>query len=121
MTTPASSTVAVSDERLRSLRIFNLVMGLLHLCSGVAMVVLSNDFRLDVSSFALNGPPGTPLDQGTVNRLFGVPLGWATASFLLLSALFHFIIAGPGFGRYGASCATVETGSGGWSTRSRRR
>jgi len=75
-------------------------MGALHLVSGAAMVILSNDFELDVSSFALNGPPGTPLDQGTLNRLFGVPLGWATVSFLLLSALFHFIIAGPGFARY---------------------
>ena len=69
--------------------------------SGIAMGVFSNDFRLDVSSFALNGPPATPLDQGTVNELFGIPLGWATASFLLLSALFHFIIAGPGFAKYG--------------------
>ena len=96
-----SASVDVSDDRLRKLRIFNAVLGLLHLVSGGAMVALSNDFELDVSSFALNGPPGTPLDEGTVSQVFGVPLGWATASFLLLSALFHFIIAGPGFSKYG--------------------
>ena len=67
-----SACVDVSDDRLRKLRIFNAVMGALHLVSGAAMVVLSNDFELDVSSFALNGPPGTPLDQGTLNRLFEI-------------------------------------------------
>ena len=96
-----SPSVDVSDERLRRLRTFNVVMGVLHLGSGAAMVALSNDFELDVSSFALNGPPGTPLDQGAIGQVFSVPLGWATASFLFLSALVHFIIAGPGFEKYG--------------------
>ena len=76
-------------------------MGVLHLASGSAMVALSNDFTLPVSTFALNGPPGTPLSQGVTNLVFDVPLGIATASFLFLSALFHFLIASPwGFHRY---------------------
>lgn len=95
-------TVEVTDARLSKLRTFNLGMGLLHLISGVLMVVLGNDFELDVSSFALDGPPGTPLSEGSINQVVGVPLAWATASFLLLSAFFHFLIASPlAFGAYG--------------------
>ncbi len=93
-------TVDVPSERLHRLRRFNLVMGVIHLVSGALMIVLGNDFELDVSAFALNGPPGTPLADGTVNGVLGVPLAWATASFLLLSALFHFIIGTVGFSAY---------------------
>ncbi|RMB61373.1 heliorhodopsin HeR [Tessaracoccus antarcticus] len=96
-----STTVNVPSRAAKRLRIFNVVMGVLHLASGSAMVVLSNDFTLPVSTFALNGPPGTPLSQGVTNLVFDVPLGITTASFLFLSALFHFIIASPwGFTRY---------------------
>jgi len=95
-------TVELSDERLSGLRRFNLIMGLFHLVSGILMIVLGNDFELEVSTFALNGPPGTPLEDGTLHTVFGVPLAWATAAFLLLSAFFHFLISTVGFGGYGA-------------------
>lgn len=97
------ATVEVSESRLGKLRRFNLIMGLFHLVSGALMVVLGNDFSLQVSTLSLNGPPGTPLSEGSLSSAFDVPLAWTTASFLLLSALFHFIIASPaGFGFYGA-------------------
>ncbi len=96
-----TESVAVLDRAARRLRVFNLVMGVLHLASGAAMVALSNDFSLSVSTFALNGPPGTPLSEGTTNTVFDVPLGLGAASFLFLSAFFHFLIASPwGFPRY---------------------
>ena len=95
------ATVQVPAQRANGLRRFNLIMGVFHLVSGVLMVVLGNDFELDVSTFNLNGPPGTPLADGTLESVLGVPLAWATASFLLLSAFFHFLIASPwGFPRY---------------------
>ncbi len=94
-------SVSVPDRAARRLRLFNLVMGVLHLVSGSAMVALSNDFSLPVSTFALNGPPGTPLSEGVTNSVFDLPLAAGTASFLLLSAFFHFLIASPwGFTRY---------------------
>ncbi|MGB3763107.1 MAG: heliorhodopsin HeR [Ornithinimicrobium sp.] len=94
-------SVNVPDRTAKRLRIFNLVMGVLHLASGSAMVALANDFALPVSTFALNGPPGTPLSEGVTNSVFELPLGLATASFLFLSAFFHFLIASPwGFPRY---------------------
>ncbi len=96
-----TTSVNVPLPAAKRLRIFNAVMGVLHLSSGSAMVALSNDFTLPVSTFALNGPPGTPLSQGVTNLVFDVPLGIATASFLFLSAFFHFLIASPwGFPRY---------------------
>lgn len=95
-------SVAVDDGRLSRLRRFNLVMGFIHLVSGALMVVLGNDFELEVSSFNLGGPPGTPLADGTLDSVVGVPLAWATASFLLLSAFFHLVIATVGFAAYGS-------------------
>ncbi|WP_028279278.1 heliorhodopsin HeR [Arthrobacter sp. H5] len=96
-----TTSVHVSAHSAKRLRVFNTVMGVLHLVSGSVMVALSNDFSLPVSTFALNGPPGTPLSQGVTNLVFDVPLGIATASFLFLSAFFHFLIASPlGFHRY---------------------
>ena len=95
-------TVEISDTRLRKLRIFNAVMGALHFVSGTLMVVLGNDTKLDTSTFNLNGPPGTPLTDGTIEQFWGVPLAIAIALFMFLSAFFHFLIASPiGFGFYG--------------------
>ncbi len=37
-------TVEVANERLSKLRVFNTLMGFLHLASGVAMIALGNDF-----------------------------------------------------------------------------
>ena len=97
-----TDTVDVSDDRLTKLRRFNLVMGVLHLISGGLMVLLSNDFELPVSSLLIDGPPGTPLVEGTLHQVASVRLAWATAAFLFLSAFFHFLIASPlGFSRYG--------------------
>lgn len=88
---------------IAKLRPFNAAMGALHLASGLLMVLLGNDFTLPVSTFNLNGPPGTPLSDGTVESVLDVPLAWATASFLFLSSMFHFIVASPGgFGKYRA-------------------
>lgn len=95
-----TTSVNVPLKAAKRLRIFNVVMGVLHLASGSAMVALSNDFTLPVSTFALGGPPGTPLESGVTSLVFDVPVGIATASFLFLSALFHFIIASVGFKLY---------------------
>ena len=82
----------ISEETFRGLRRYNLVMGILHAVSGTLMVTLSNDFEVQVSTFTLNGPPGTPLADGTLSEVWGVPLGPATAMFLFLSAVFHLLV-----------------------------
>ncbi len=96
-----SSSVHVSDERARGLRRLNLGLGLLHLVSGSLMVILGDlTFELPVTVFNTNGPPGTPIADGTLTEIGGIPLAWGTASFMFLSALFHFIVGTVGFGTY---------------------
>ena len=99
--TQASPVVpAVSDERIDRLRRFNLIMGLVHLASGLVMWLSSNDFELQVSSFTLNGPPGTPLADGELFEALSFPLGFWTAMFLFLSAVAHLFVATIGFDLY---------------------
>jgi hypothetical protein len=95
-------TLDVPDTTMARLRRLNIGAGVLHLISAIAMTVLAADFTLPVTSFNLNGPPGTPVSQGVVSTLADIQLGWMTAAFLYLSALFHFIIAVPGFSLYGS-------------------
>jgi hypothetical protein len=90
-----SPVADIDESRFRRLRRFNLIMGVLHAVSGTAMVALGNDFALDVSTFDLNGPPGTPLSEGTLRSVGSVPLAPATAAFLYLSVLFHLLVASP--------------------------
>jgi hypothetical protein len=85
-------TYDIAEDTFSGLRRYNLVMGLLHALSGTLMIVLSNDFQIQISTFTLNGPPGTPLDEGTLSEVWGVPLGPATAIFLFLSAAFHLLV-----------------------------
>ena len=75
------------------LRLYNLVMGLLHLVQGLAILLLSNDFSLPVNATFMEGPPGT---TGVLRELFTLPLGPAVAAFLFLSAAAHWIISVPG-------------------------
>lgn len=91
--------MADEQRRYARLRVYNGAMGLFHAAQGVAIVALSNDFSLPVTANFIKGPPGTP--PGTPETLFEIPLGWAVAAFLFMSAAAHFIIASPGvFGWY---------------------
>lgn len=89
------------DATYRRLRLYNIVMGLLHAAQGVAVLILSNSFSLPVTATFMEGPPGTP---PKLTEWFSVPLGPAVAAFLFISAIAHFLIASPGvFGWYRAN------------------
>ena len=96
-TAPAgrSNGPALGDAELRRLRVFNAAAGLLHLLSAVAVLLLNNGFRIGISDFWLNGPPGSPVEDGIITQAFTYPLAVAVAAFLLLSAFFHFLVAFP--------------------------
>ena len=95
------TVVDLSPERAEKLRRLNLAAGTLHLATAVLMVVLGDrDFSLPVSGFNISGPPGTELSEGVLTELYSVPLAWAVASFSLLSALFHFLVASGGYAQY---------------------
>jgi hypothetical protein len=98
---PTTSGVHVSDDDFGRLRVWNLSLAALHFASAIAMVVLSNGFRIGISSFWLGGPPGTDPTEGTTVVVWEYPLGPAVAAFSFLSALFHLMVAlPPGLGAY---------------------
>ncbi|MDD3994972.1 MAG: hypothetical protein PHT06_04100, partial [Dehalococcoidales bacterium] len=61
------------DKKLKSLRVWNIVVGLILAAQAVVVALLTNDFRLPVTSTFLTGPPGSPLELQT---LFNIPTGW---------------------------------------------
>lgn len=101
-TVPSASTgeVPLEDSRAQNLRRWNIAMAVLHGVSGGVMLPLANDFTLPVGARYLQGPPGTGFDGAVTTELFAFPLAWGTAGFLLLSALFHAVIATVGFRFY---------------------
>ena len=92
------STVEVTDQTFGRLRGYNGDMGALHLIQGILVLVLATDFTLPVTATFLLGPPGTTETESVV--LFDLSIAWGVAAFLFLSALFHFILATVGAGRY---------------------
>ncbi len=85
------SAMAKSWDRLR---VYNLVVGLVHLVQALAVFALSNDFSLPVTASFMAGPPGSELSQR--ETLFSIPIGLAVGAFLLLAAVDHLLMAAPG-------------------------
>ena len=81
------------DPRLRRLRRWNIVVGLILAAQAVAIAFLTNGFSLPVTSTFMTGPPGTPAKLDT---LFDVPLGWGVFAFLAISSGALLVIASPG-------------------------
>ncbi len=94
-------SVEVTPQRLSRLRTMNVGAGTLHLLSAVVMTIIASDFTLPITTFNLNGPPGTPVENGVLSTLVDVQLAPLTAGFLFLSAFFHYLIASVGFKKYG--------------------
>ena len=93
-----ASAVTVSGRAFARLRQYNIGMGLLHLVQGILVIALATDFSLPVTATYLLGPPGSNQTEQVV--LLDVSVAWGVASFLFLSALFHFIVATVGARRY---------------------
>ena len=90
--------MTVSEEREMSrytrLRLYNQVMGGLHLVQGLAILVLRNDFALPVHGTFMEGPPGQGAPK--LHHLFDLPTGPAIAAFLMISAAAHTALSLPG-------------------------
>ena len=88
------------DEGFLRLRRLNVVAGLLHLASLVAIVALANDASLPVRATYLTEAPGTGNFSSPID-LFSLNIAMMVALFMALSAFFHFLVASPwGFPRY---------------------
>ena len=88
------------DTTLNKLRTLNRTAGFLHLASFIAIVLLANDASLPVNATYMTEAPGTGNFSSPV-QLFNLNIGYMVASFLFLSAFFHFFItSGGNFARY---------------------
>lgn len=82
------------------LRLFNVIMGFLHLVQGGMMLALSNDFSLPVNSSFVEFSPQAGKLVPVTETLFDLRLGPMVATFLFLSAIAHFSISLPGIYRW---------------------
>ncbi|MDD4923928.1 MAG: heliorhodopsin HeR, partial [Dehalococcoidales bacterium] len=80
------------EKKLKSLRIWNIVVGLILAVQAVVVALMTNDFSLPVTSTFMSGPPGTAPELQT---LFSIPTGWGVFAFLAISALALLLIASP--------------------------
>ncbi|MDM7998585.1 MAG: heliorhodopsin HeR [Dehalococcoidia bacterium] len=80
------------ENKMRHLRIWNIVVGLILAVQAAMVAVLTNDFSLPVIGTFIQGPPGT---EPGVQDLFSIPTGWGVFAFLAISAGALLIIASP--------------------------
>lgn len=92
------SSIEVTDDAFGRLRTFNWIMAGLHAVQGIGILVLATDFALPVTAAFMEGPPGTEISAPKV--LFDISIAWGVAVFLLLSAVFHLLVATVGASRY---------------------
>ncbi len=79
----------------QNLRTFNLVMGFFHLVQGVLMLVLSNDFKLPLTTSFLSSSQGESFPAPLVEEVGQLQIGPAVAAFLFISSAAHFLISSP--------------------------
>jgi hypothetical protein len=84
----------------KNLRIFNIVMGFIHLVSGSLMLLLSNDFTISVTRGYLDFNEVTRELVPETSDVIDIRLGPLVASFLFMSALAHFLIGSVVYKKY---------------------
>jgi hypothetical protein len=94
-TTTTTSHTTSTDDQFRGLRRYNLVAAAVHAAQAIAVLALSNGFKLPVTASYLQGPPGTPPTARVT--LFDIRVAWGVAGFLALSAVAHLVVASPTF------------------------
>ncbi len=93
-TVRSTDTADSTTTPMGRLRIYNLIVGLVHLAQAIAIFAMSNNFSLPVTASFMAGPPGTALSQR--ETLFDIRIGPVVGTFLLLAAIDHLLMAAPG-------------------------
>ena len=96
----STNVVNAPEKTFRGLRIFNAVMGFLHLIQGILMIVLSNDTTYPIYTNFLKYDTAAMVLRPEPKLLVEVLFGPAVAIFLLLSAVAHFYLATIGYRGY---------------------
>ena len=86
---------SITHFEIKPLRRFNVIAGVLHLLSMVAVLKLANSFSLPITATYMTGAPGTTFASPIV--ILNTPVAHTVAIFLALSAFFHFLVASPRF------------------------
>jgi len=81
-----------TEQKLSSLRIWNVVVGLILAVQAVLMAVLTNKFSLPVTATFMEGAPGS---ASTLHHIWDIQTGWGVSTFMAISALSLLIIASP--------------------------
>ena len=82
------------EKKLKNLRVWNIVVGLILGTQAVVVALMTNDFSLPVTSTFLEGPPGT---TPSLQVMFNIPTGWGVFAFLAISSLALLLTASPIF------------------------
>lgn len=91
------------ENSFKKLRIYNFIMGVLHLIQGILMLALSNDFSLTITrTYQTLDEELMKLVPATEN-LVDLRMGPFVASFLLMSAIAHFTVSTFGYKWYAAN------------------
>ncbi len=89
-----------SPKTYNNLRVFNLVMSLLHFIQAIAMVIISNNTTAKLTTEFLKFTPDNMAVLQEKNEIFSLPLGISVAGFLFLSAFAHLLIATVFYPKY---------------------
>lgn len=84
----------------RNLRIFNAVMAILHFLQGIAMLLLSRDFQIPLTTTFLDFNIQARTVLPVTEEIIKINLGPFIALFLFLSAFFHLLIVMPGINKW---------------------
>jgi hypothetical protein len=98
--TVAAAPAVAPERTYTGLRIFNAVMGVLHLVQGAFMWVISNETTYPVFTNFLRFDMATKTLVPNPTQVYDLRFGPAVAVFLLISAVAHFFLATVGYNWY---------------------
>ena len=84
-----------NESRFRALRRWNVAMCVLHLAQAAAILVLSSDFSVTITTSFLQWLPGVEAPANVTESLYELRVGPMVAVFLLISSVAHLIMASP--------------------------
>jgi len=84
------------EVKLKNLRIWNIAMSILHFVQGVAVLLLSNDFKVPITTAYLKFNPVINQLVPSIDTITEIRLGPVVAAFFFLSAIAHLLVSLPG-------------------------
>ena len=83
------------ERKFRRLRTFNVIAGLFLLIQAIAIVFLSNSFKLPINTYYLHLNATTQVLAPVENTIYQLRVGLLVAVFLLISTIDHLLVASP--------------------------